>query len=626
MKNILANVLIITVVISSWGQNSITSNLNFDKVNPISPYIYGFNQDHQEVTDNENWSIRRLGGNRLTVFNWENGASNSGHDNPQYTNDNRIPSLVGVPWADKDKAGEAYRFFHQENKTANIESILTLPILGWVAADKNGSNLTNPPSSRWDELVFEKGSSFSLSPNLTDGKVYLDESYNFLLDKFGNSSTVNGVKYIALDNEPALWDNTHPLIQPNPPTITEYVSKLIAAAKIVKTMDPNVKIIVGEFAGINIYDFSNATDWPTLGAGYDWFPSFLLDTLKKASDDFGMPLVDVFSFHYYPQHKIDANGNFSGAGTKVLSSTQTTDVIRETRMNFSRSLWDETYIEPSWLTSSKLGGESNMILKRLQGSIDTYFPDVKIMIGEFDYGHDTDISHGIGLADFLGVACQYEVDIATRWDLNPNNGVTFTNSAYQLFRNYDGLNSGFGSHAVFSEFDNKNSGSIWASLNETKNELHLIILNKDASSELDFTIHTNDLDYDYSFQELYAFNGSSTNLISLNSDTIQLSGNNITGTMKPMMAYHLVLKRSSVITATSGNKSVDHNLTVFPNPTKGVLTINDANPNTRFEVYSTSAKKELIGQYSKAGIDLSNLPKGLYFIKIEGQVLKVVKD
>ena len=138
---------------------------------------------------------------------------------------------MAIPSNNKDKAGEVYRFFHQENLDAGIGSIITFPIQGWVASDKLGSNLTSPPSARWDELVFEKGSTLNLSPDLNDGKVYLDESFNFLMQEFGESTTQNGVKYIALGNEPALWDNTHEYIQPNPPTISEYISKLISSKK-----------------------------------------------------------------------------------------------------------------------------------------------------------------------------------------------------------------------------------------------------------------------------------------------------------------------------------------------------------------------------------------------------------
>mgnify|MGYP006142893541 FL=1 len=179
-------ILNITFCLTSYflvAQNVINSNLDFSTTKLIDSNIYGYNQDQQNVNDPENWAIRRLGGNRLSVFNWENGASNSGHDNVTFTNDNRIPSLLAIPWNNKDKAGEVYRFFHQENLDAGIGSIITFPIQGWVASDKLGSNLTSPPSARWDQLVSEKGSTFNLSPNLNDGKVYLDESFEMIVPK-----------------------------------------------------------------------------------------------------------------------------------------------------------------------------------------------------------------------------------------------------------------------------------------------------------------------------------------------------------------------------------------------------------------------------------------------------------
>ena len=43
----------------------------------ISPSIYGINQD---MEGDENIVLRRLGGNRLTGYNWENNASNAGED------------------------------------------------------------------------------------------------------------------------------------------------------------------------------------------------------------------------------------------------------------------------------------------------------------------------------------------------------------------------------------------------------------------------------------------------------------------------------------------------------------------------------------------------------------------
>ena len=622
MRNILLSIIFFGYFVSE-SQNSIEANLDFSKIKPINPNIYGYNQDHQNVDDPENWNTRRLGGNRLTVFNWENGASNSGHDNSSFTNDNRIPSLLLLPWNDKDKAGEAYRFFHQENLDAGVTSIITLPIQGWVPSDKSGSNKTTPPSSRWNQLIFEKGAPLSLNPDLNDGKVYLDESFNFLIQTFGKSKSINGVKYIALDNEPALWDNTHQYIQPNAPTISEYITKLIAAAKVVKSLDPDVKIIIGEFAGINIYDFSNATDWGTLGVGYDWFPSFLLDKLKKESDLFGQPLVDYFSFHFYPQHKVDANGDFSGSGTVVRNSTSKQDFIRETRMDFARSLWDVNYLEPSWITNSKLNGGSNKLLVRLKKSIDDYFPSVKMMIGEFDFGFDNDISHGIAIADFLGMAGQNNLSIATRWDLTPKNGSTYTNTAYKIFRNYDGLDASYGTSSVNSTFNNSSDGSVWASINSSEDELHILILNKDVDDKLTFNINTNDLNSTITFKELYSFTDGSKNIISLSQNKISISNQNITGEMEPLTVYHLVLDRVSVITNLL-NKPSKKKIKIYPNPVEDFLSVKNLPMGENYNISNAEGKSVLMGEFDGKVINTSNLVNGLYFLKVNGSIVKFV--
>jgi mannan endo-1,4-beta-mannosidase len=381
----------------------------------------------------------------------------------------------------------------------------------------------------------------------------------------------------------------------------------------VKTVDPDVKVIVGEFAGINIYDFSNASDWSSIGENYDWFPALLLDTLKKASDAFGAPLVDIFSFHFYPQHKIDANGDFSKTGTTILRSSSTTDISRKTRMNFTRSLWDETYIEPSWLTGSKLSGASNMILKRLQETIDTYFPSVKMMIGEFDYGDDNDISHGIGMVDFLGACGQYGVEIATRWDLNPYNGVTYTNSAYQLFQNFDGANNTFGNQSVFSSFDNREKGSVWGSLNEDGSELHLIIINKEVSNTVSFTISHNEPQKTYSFNSNYAFDPSKKAIQNIGGTNINVTNTSTSCTLQPMNAYHLVLNRSDMITNLDKDQSMLMNIEVFPNPVSALVQISSVVGNITLKDLSGTV---LITKQNTDHIDIRSLAAGNYLVTI----------
>ncbi len=46
-------------------------------IRPISPYVYGINS---QKDDSSGATVRRMGGNRQTGYNWENNASNAGSD------------------------------------------------------------------------------------------------------------------------------------------------------------------------------------------------------------------------------------------------------------------------------------------------------------------------------------------------------------------------------------------------------------------------------------------------------------------------------------------------------------------------------------------------------------------
>ena len=555
-----------TIVLYAFYSNLIAqttmANLNFNTQQAISPYIFGYNQDHESPSANEKWAIHRLGGNRLTAFNWENGASNSGKT--AFTNDDRVPTLIGVPSANRDKSGEAYKVFHTTNSAANVQSIITVPIQGNVSADKTGAVTTSPPSSRWRTLVYKKNAPFSLTPDVNDGFVYLDESVNFLVQTFGNANTTGGVKYISLDNEPAFWEGTHQLIQPTAIGVAAYVQKVIDAAKAVKAVDPNVKIIAGEFAGLNIFDFGNPTDWATEKGSHTWFISYFLQKMKQASDAAGYNLIDVLSVHFYPKHEVDVNGNYNSTGTVVLDATATDNYIRTTRMSFTRSLWDETYIEPSVLSYGnnaklKFGGttiQPHKLFVRLQEAINTYYPGIKIMIGEFDYGHDDDISHGIGMADFLGVAAAKNIEIATRWDLSPSppNNTSSTNSktsdnytgtAYRLFRNVNGSNATYGNVAIGSTFDNADKSSVWASIDSDDGDVHLILLNKDISSSRNFSINLNQTVYNYTVLGVYGFDATSTTITS-RTHNAAINNGTLTITLPNLSGYHVVLRSNAL--------------------------------------------------------------------------------
>ena len=527
----------------SIAQNTISASLDNENTYSINPMIYGYNQDHSTPNSDENWGSRRLGGNRMSVFNWENGASNSGKDVATFTNDNRIPSLIGTTWNARNDAGEAYRKFHQDNLDGGVESIITVPIMGWAAADKDGPNSTTPPSSRWLYVQPKKTGSFSLTPDLTDDSIFVDESIHWLVNEFGSASTSTGVKYISLDNEPGLWNSTHPNAFPNTISLQDYVSKVIETAKAIKAVDPDVKLIAGEFTGIRIIKFKDASDWDSETTGYTDFPSYFLDKLKQASVSEGIDLIDYISFHYYPQHKVDSDNNFSSSGVVIRNSTSSENYVRRERMDLARSLWDENYLEPSWLTSANLNNEPHNILNRIQNAIDTYFPGVGIMIGEWDFGHDMDISHGIATVDALGVFAQNKVQIANRWNTSSGNSGNYTEQAYKLLRNYDGALSTFGDLCIPTSFSNKNKASVWASKSSTDQKIHLLLLNKDLSKTNNYEIKLGE--ENYSVESVWGFD-ENTSLTEITESTSNVSGDSLYFSVPSLSAYHVVLSPDNV--------------------------------------------------------------------------------
>src|SRR5581483_3480930 len=177
---------------------------------PISPYIYGSNSSIPGVKN----TYYRSGGNRLSAYNWETNWSNAGSDY-LYEND----TLMGTK---ADGPGWAFTSFHTQNKTNGADSLVTIPMAGYVSANgepavqvpaadyMTAPGLTDPHGNFFPISFVKPGypGSYADPPNLTDGAVYDDEMVKFLVNHLG-SSTAGGIKFYDLDNEPGAWPSTH---------------------------------------------------------------------------------------------------------------------------------------------------------------------------------------------------------------------------------------------------------------------------------------------------------------------------------------------------------------------------------------------------------------------------------
>ncbi|MDE5935949.1 MAG: glycoside hydrolase family 44 protein, partial [Ruminococcus sp.] len=337
------------------AENSYNMNVTVDlsgEKKEISPYIYGINQ-YGNVNNYKNVKVNavRQGGNRYTGYNWETNWSNAGEDwvNSSDTN-------IGDAG---DGAGYAARKLSEECEEYNIPyKITTLQMAGYVSADKKGtvSESEKAPSARWNEVVFRKNGELSLTPDLTDNKVYMDEYVNYLVKTLGSANTSAGIQGYSLDNEPFLWNDTHPLNHPEEAGCNELIDKSIELAKVVKEIDSDAEVFGPALWGMlpcimagNSGEFTDP-DWEKIKNNYDWYVDYYLERMAQAEQETGKRLLDVFDVHYYAQ------------------DCATDDA----KLQAARSLYDESYAENSWL--QPYYGKYFPFLTRLQESIEKYYP------------------------------------------------------------------------------------------------------------------------------------------------------------------------------------------------------------------------------------------------------------
>ncbi|HZV11783.1 MAG TPA: glycoside hydrolase family 44 protein [Candidatus Kapabacteria bacterium] len=531
----------------------------------ISPLIYGSNGQGGDRAANV--TAQRYGGNRLTGYNWENNASNAGSDYYQQSDD-YLTWIAGIPANEENVPGIAATTFHDTSLALNCYTIITLPAAGYVAADKNGivDSSQTAPSSRWRKVQFAKGAAFALTPDTTDGYVYDDEEVNFFVNKYGLSSSKRGVNAYEVDNEPALWPNTHPRIHPLQTTCAEIIGKAATLSKAVKAVDPDAEIFGPVAYGFEEYlTMQNASDWNLYSPHYDWFLSAYLAGLKSASDSAGKRLLDVLDLHWYPEAQgIDLKGTLE----RIAGNENHDPGVAWARMQAPRTLWDSSYTESSWIGQYF---SPVALLPHIIASINNNYPGTKLAFTEFDYGGDHDISGGIATADVLGLFGKYGVYMSSHWGAIGG----YTLSAYQIYRNYD-LNSGepltFGNIHVHAATDHPDIISVYAASEDIADStLHLIIINKDTAAALDAAI-TITGKRQYSDGRVWAFDAADS-VIKETAPIPTIASNTFHYIVPPTTVCHMVLRLQGASAVAEHLIPSTSSLLASPNPSSGAVNI-----------------------------------------------------
>ena len=403
---------------------------------PISADIYGVNFASDigsaSAVAKLGITVDRWGGNSTTRYDWTTGVHNTGSD---WYFEN-IPADGSTPAHLRLIAGD---------RAAGRHTVLTVPTIGWVpltdSPDKHpyacgfptdtypGQQSTDPYDAHCGNGVHGNGHAITGNdPAVTSRAVdpgYVGDLIDDLVSRYGAASA-GGVRYIELDNEPSLWDSTHRDVHPDPLTYDE----LTAAGDRLRQGHQGIRPIreggrarpTGAGAPICTRPPTRVTARPArIGrlTGACPMAAWYLAQLKAYQDAHGTRLLDVFDEHYYPQ---------SGVALRDAGSAS----LQRKRLRSTRSLWDPTYIDESWISDTASGGVAVRLIPRMRAWVAANYPGTRLGITEYNFGGLESLNGALTQADVLGILGREDVQLATLWA--PGTATQPWAFAFRMFR------------------------------------------------------------------------------------------------------------------------------------------------------------------------------------------------
>lgn len=467
------------------GSLTLTINANAGQ-HPISPYIYGINFAPADLAADLNLPVNRWGGNATTRYNWQVDATNLASDwfFENYPNENANPG--NLPFgSDSDE-------FVQQNLATGTESLLTIPMTGWAAKTRAdvlcGFSIAKYGSQQeWDPWYPDCGNGRYpngdpiIGNDPLDANTPVDETFvqgwiAHLMGQYGPAAA-GGVQFYALDNEPMLWDYTHRDVHPNPTSYDEMRDRTYLYAAAIKATDPTAQTLGPVLYGWTAY-FYSALDWAAGGAWWNNpidrlahddipFTDWYLQQMLAYEQQHGTRILDYLDLHYYPAAPGVTLSPAGDANTQAL------------RLRATRSLWDPTYVDESWIGQS--GYPPVALIPRMHAWVDNNYPGTKTAVTEYNWGALDHINGALAQADVLGIFGREGLDLATLWA-----GPTANEPgayAFRLYRNYDGQGHAFGGTSVSASSSDQAQLSVYAARRSSDGALTIMVINKSGTSQ-----------------------------------------------------------------------------------------------------------------------------------------------
>lgn len=454
---------------------------------PISPYVYGLHYTAEAFAAELGLPVRRWGGNDTTRYNWVTNAYNHASD-WYFENDTKDMS--------------ADQFIERDRRTGT-KTIMTIPMIGWTPKDaaacgfsvaKYGAQQSTDPANparsdcgngkQPDNSLITGNDPTDTSTPITT--TFVSNWINHLTQTYGTAAN-GGVAFYNLDNEPDLWFETQRDVFPIGLKYDQYRDLTYNYAAAIKAADPSAKILGPVVHGWTYYFHSpydgQRGDWVTPddrnAHGGTPFVAWYLQQMRSYEQITGTRLIDYFDLHYYPQ----ADGvSLASAG---CASTQAL------RLRSTRSLWDPTYVDESWISAVEPGTAVRLI-PRMHDWANSNYPGTPLAITEYNWGALDHINGALAQADVLGILGREGVGLATLFD-SPYGSGLFTPSspgayAFRLYRNYDGAGGKFGDISVSAVSSDQDRLSVYAAQRSSDNALTLMIINKAITTTITSTV------------------------------------------------------------------------------------------------------------------------------------------
>jgi len=439
----------------------------------ISPLIYGIGTYFVDEGPQQ-WTMgataRRWGGNHASRYNWQIQAWNKDRD-----------------WFFRNSGVRSAESFLEENRDRGVRSALTVPILGWVAKDATSYSF---PVSRfgpqqavaWDypdagNGVRPDGTSIPSPSPSTTSVACPPECIERWVRRLREAATGGGpgVDSYILDNEPMLWSGTHRDVHPEPLGYDELLARTVAYASAIRRADPEARIAgPAEWGWLNLHYSAKdvaASVWLRPDRLRHWNVPLLpwyLRELRKHEERTGVRLVDVVDVHFYP-----------AADPGVGTAGGTDPATAALRIRSTRSLWDPTYVDESWVD------EPIRLLPLLRKWIVENYPGREISLGEWSFGAENHMSGALATAEALGRFGVEGVHSAYHWTYPPDRSPTYW--AFRAYRNFDGEGGRFLDRSA-PVTGSGELASLFASLDGAGRHLVAVLLNLAPASPLDVEV------------------------------------------------------------------------------------------------------------------------------------------